>query len=73
MRVSEKQIQVARRLVSLRALQGLTQEELASAAKVGRSSVVRAEQGRYSADIVVKLNSVFGTSLDYIFEGKGAP
>ena len=73
MKTTNKEHEVARRLASLRALRGLTQQELASAAKIGLSTVVRAEGGRYSADAIVKMNRVLGSSLDYIFEGTGAP
>lgn len=71
--VTERQGQVGRRIASVRALRHLTQQELADRSGVSLSAVQRAEIGRYSADSVVKMNAVLNTSLDYIFEGKGAP
>ena len=65
--------EVGRRIASVRVLRGLTQQELATQSRVGLSTLVRAEAGSYSADTVVKLNGVLGTSLDYLLSGIGAP
>lgn len=64
---------VGRRLASVRVLRGLTQEQLAKGSGVTGATISRAESGAYSADTLVKLNSVLNTSLDYLLYGEGAP
>lgn len=65
-------VQVGRRLTSLRALKGLTQEQLAEKANVHPATVWRAEQGKFSVVTLIRLNEVLGSSHDYILLGKGA-
>lgn len=62
---------VGRRLKALRALRGLSQEDLAAKAGVSHNTAWRAEKGTYSADTLVKLNNVLESSLDYILYGEG--
>lgn len=73
MTASQARKQVGRRLASVRALRGLSQQEVATKADTSLSSVQRAEQGRYSADALAKMAPVLETSLDYILRGLGAP
>jgi transcriptional regulator with XRE-family HTH domain len=73
MTTSEVRIQVGRRLASVRALRGLSQQELATKSGASLSAVQRSEQGRYSADALAKMAPVLETSLDYILRGLGAP
>lgn len=61
---------VGRRLKALRALRGLSQDELAAQAKMSPTTVWRAESGKYSADALVKMNGVLESSLDYILYGE---
>lgn len=64
---------VGRRIAGVRALRGMTQQQLADKSGASLSAVQRSEQGRYSADTLVKISRVLKASLDYILEGKGAP
>ena len=66
---------VARRLRALRALmgeRGWTQVEAAEHTGLSVSAIQRAEDGRFSADSLVKMQRAYGSSLDYIIHGKGA-
>ncbi|MCL2147928.1 MAG: helix-turn-helix transcriptional regulator [Methanomassiliicoccaceae archaeon] len=56
----------------LRAVMGITQEELAEALDVSRQTVIAIENGKYdpSLKLAFKISNFFGKSIEEIFNGK---
>lgn len=59
---------IGKRIAELRAEKGLTQEKLAELSGVGRSHIVRIENGYYSVrlDILTKLGDALGVKIDFV-------
>lgn len=66
---------MGRRIASIRVGEGWTQEELADKAGISAKYVSRVEQdnANLSADVLKRLADALKTSMDFLFEGKGAP
>lgn len=63
----EERLRIGQRIAELRKAQGMTQQELADAAGLQRSHIVRLEQGRYGAtiDVLSAIANAMGYSIDF--------
>ncbi len=59
---------IGKRIAELRNEKGLTQEQLAELSGVGRSHLVRIENGYYSVqlDILTKIGDALGVKIDFV-------
>ena len=71
--MNEEQKQATRgriglRIATLRKMAGMTQEELAERCNLGRSHIVRIEQGRYNVQLntLAIIAEAFGMEVDFV-------
>ena len=68
MNKEEERLRIGQLIADLRKERGWTQEELAERCSLGRSHIVRIEQGRYNIqlDTLAIIAEAFGMTVDFV-------